>query len=184
MVGRPRSFDRDLALDAFVDVFWTHGYEGADVDRLQASAGIRRGSFYAAFSDKPTVFLEALRRYLERTLMPRLHMLEEKPGTRRAIADFLNAVGEFVAKQGSRGCMLSEALMQSSELDPVLRREVRRVRANLFRKLKRLSGGDDALASFALGSALGFHALARSGASRNQILAASSTAAKAIELWT
>jgi hypothetical protein len=47
-------------------------------------------------------------------------------------------------------------------------------------KLKGLSGGDEALASFALGSALGSHAIARSGALKKQILAASSLAAKAI----
>jgi AcrR family transcriptional regulator len=184
MVGRPRSFDRDLALDAFVDVFWTYGYDGADVDKLQESAGIRRGSFYAAFQDKPTAFLEALQRYLDDTLLPRLQMLDATPGTRPAIGEFLSVVGEFVASQGDRGCMLSEALVRSSELDPDVRREVRRIRTNLFRKLKRLSGGDDSLASFALGSALGFHALARSGASRSQILASSTVAANAIEQWT
>lgn len=180
MAGRPRSFDRDLALDAFVDVFWTHGYIGADVDKLQQSAGIQRGSFYAAFRDKPTAFLDALRRYMEHTLLPRLDMLEGEAGQRRELVEFLESVGAFVAKQGNRGCMLSEALVQSSQFDPALRRQVRRIRSDLLRKLKRLSGGDEALASFALGSALGFHALARSGASKKQILAASSVAAKAI----
>ena len=173
MAGRPRSFDRDLALDALVDVFWTHGYNGADVDKLQQSAGIQRGSFYAAFRDKPTAFLDALRRYMEFTLLPRLDMLEGEAGQRRELVEFLEAVGAFVAKQGNRGCMLSEALVQSPQFDPAFR-------SDLLRKLKRLSGGDEALASFALASALGFHALARSGASKKQILAASTLAAKAI----
>ena len=180
MAGRPRSFDRDLALDALVDVFWTHGYNGADVDKLQQSAGIQRGSFYAAFRDKPTAFLDALRRYMEFTLLPRLDMLEGEAGQRRELVEFLEAVGAFVAKQGNRGCMLSEALVQSPQFDPALPRQVRRNPSDLLRKLKRLSGGDEALASFALASALGFHALARSGASKKQILAASTLAAKAI----
>lgn len=180
MVGRPRSFDRDIALDAFVDVFWTFGYEGADVDKLQQAANIQRGSFYAAFKDKPSAFLEALRRYMEYTLLPRLDMLEQEIGQRQALAEFLEAVGVFVAKQGHRGCMLSEALIHSSSHEPDLRREVLRIRSNLFRKLKKLSGGDEALASFVLASALGFHALAKSGASRKQILAASATAANVI----
>lgn len=140
MVGRPRSFDRDIALDAFVDVFWTFGYEGADVDKLQQAANIQRGSFYAAFKDKPSAFVEALRRYMEYTLLPRLDMLEQEFGQRLALAEFLEAVGVFVAKQGRRGCMLSEALIHSSSHEPALRREVLRIRSNLFRKLKKLSG--------------------------------------------
>ncbi len=180
MVGRPRSFDRDLALDAFVDVFWSYGYEGADVDKLQQSASIQRGSFYAAFKDKPSAFVDALHRYMQYTLLPRLDMLEQDFGQRQALADFLEAVGAFVAKQGLRGCMLSEALINSSSHEPDLRKEVLRIRSQLLRKLKKLSGGDDALASFALASALGLHALARSGGSRRQILAASAVSANAI----
>jgi len=107
-------------------------------------------------------------------------MLEGEAGQRRELVECLEAVGAFVAKQGSRGCMLSEALVQSSQFDLALRRQARRIRSDLLWKLKGLSGGDEALASFALGSALGSHAIARSGALKKQILAASSLAAKAI----
>ena len=31
--GRPRSFDRDAALQAAMKTFWQFGYEGASIDR-------------------------------------------------------------------------------------------------------------------------------------------------------
>lgn len=178
MAGRPRNFDRDIALDAFVDVFWTHGYSGADVDKLQESAGILRGSFYRAFHDKPRAFNEAFGRYLERVLMPRLTMLDRSdPG---ALPDFIRAVGEFVAGQGSRGCLFSETLLNVSALDDDVRKSVLKARGQLLRKLKKLAGGDAGLANFVFASALGLHGFARSGATKSEIRQAAGEAADAL----
>lgn len=178
MAGRPRSFDRDQALDAFVEVFWSRGYDGADVDALQAAAGIQRGSFYATFNDKPSAFVEALRKYMDAVLFPKLTMLSAPgPG---ALQAFLLFVGDFVSRQGTRGCFLSETLMSAPELKPKLREEVARIRRSLLRTLKQAGGGDGAAAAFALSSALGLHAFARSGASRQQILHAARHAARSV----
>jgi len=62
-VGRPRSFDRDQALDAAMRVFWKQGYEGASLTALTAAMGINRPSLYAAFGDKAGLFREAVARY-------------------------------------------------------------------------------------------------------------------------
>jgi AcrR family transcriptional regulator len=61
--GRPRAFDRELALDAAMRVFWAHGFEGASLTALTAAMGINRPSLYAAFGDKATLFREAVARY-------------------------------------------------------------------------------------------------------------------------
>ncbi len=62
-LGRPRSFDRDQALDAAMRVFWKQGYEGASLTALTAAMGINRPSLYAAFGDKAGLFREAVARY-------------------------------------------------------------------------------------------------------------------------
>ena len=61
--GRPRSFDREQALDAAMRVFWKQGYEGASLTALTAAMGINRPSLYAAFGDKASLFREAVARY-------------------------------------------------------------------------------------------------------------------------
>jgi AcrR family transcriptional regulator len=62
--GRPRRFDTDAALDAALDVFWRHGYEGASLADLTAAMGISRPSMYAAFGNKEQLFARVAERYL------------------------------------------------------------------------------------------------------------------------
>jgi AcrR family transcriptional regulator len=62
-LGRPRSFDREQALEAAMRVFWAQGYEGASLTSLTEAMGINRPSLYAAFGDKAGLFREAVARY-------------------------------------------------------------------------------------------------------------------------
>ncbi|WP_163506228.1 TetR/AcrR family transcriptional regulator [Fodinicola acaciae] len=61
--GRPRTFDRDAALRAAMEVFWARGYEGTSISDLTAAMGINSPSLYAAFSCKEALFREAVELY-------------------------------------------------------------------------------------------------------------------------
>src|SRR5687768_4018099 len=61
--GRPRSFDRDAALERAMELFWRQGYESTSISDLTAAMGITPPSLYAAFGDKERLFLEAVERY-------------------------------------------------------------------------------------------------------------------------
>src|SRR5437868_14159214 len=63
--GRPRSFDRDAALDGAMHVFWAKGYEGASLSDLTRAMRINRPSLYAAFGNKEQLFKKVLDRYME-----------------------------------------------------------------------------------------------------------------------
>jgi AcrR family transcriptional regulator len=62
-VGRPREFDRAEALRAAMHLFWEQGYERTSIAQLKDAMGISAPSFYAAFTDKPTLFQEAVDEY-------------------------------------------------------------------------------------------------------------------------
>jgi AcrR family transcriptional regulator len=65
VIGRPRGFDADAALDRALQVFWRQGYEGASLSDLTEAMGINKTSMYAAFGNKRELFDKALTRYAE-----------------------------------------------------------------------------------------------------------------------
>ena len=61
--GRPRTFDRDAALRAAMELFWRRGYAGVSVSMLTDALGITATSLYAAFGSKEELFDEAIEVY-------------------------------------------------------------------------------------------------------------------------
>lgn len=64
--GRPRAFDRDVALTQATRLFWCKGYGATSIADLTEAMGIGAPSLYAAFGSKEDLFKEALRHYGER----------------------------------------------------------------------------------------------------------------------
>src|ERR1700760_2508709 len=62
--GRPRSFDVDTAVERAMGVFWSRGYHATALPDLLRATKLSRGSLYAAFGDKHSLFLLALDRYI------------------------------------------------------------------------------------------------------------------------
>src|ERR1700677_3646651 len=63
VVGRPRAFDTEEALDRAMRVFWRKGYLGTSLSDLTNLMGINRPSLYAAFGNKKSLFRKALDHY-------------------------------------------------------------------------------------------------------------------------
>lgn len=65
-MGRPRTFDRDVAVAQALHLFWEHGYDATSLSQLKANigGGITAPSFYAAFGSKQALFNEVMERYL------------------------------------------------------------------------------------------------------------------------
>ncbi len=66
IMGRPREFDTEKALDEAMEVFWRHGYEGATIAELTGAMGINPPSLYAAFGSKEGLLKAALDRYAKK----------------------------------------------------------------------------------------------------------------------
>jgi AcrR family transcriptional regulator len=105
--GRPPSYDREVALRAIRDVFWSKGFSAASLDDIAAAAGMNRPSLYGAFGDKREMYLAVLRMFSVESGLEMQKALEA-PTLREALeAFYVGAIHEYVSgKAGPRGCLI------------------------------------------------------------------------------
>jgi AcrR family transcriptional regulator len=101
--GRPRGFDRQVALRRAMEVFWEHGYEGAPLSELTAAMGINAPSLYAAFGCKEALFREAVTLYEQQEGIA----VADAPTAREAVVGLLHAGALAYSDPGKpAGCMI------------------------------------------------------------------------------
>ena len=62
--GRPKVFDREVALDKAMALFWQHGYEATSLSDLVEATGAKAPTLYAEFTNKEGLFRAVLDRYI------------------------------------------------------------------------------------------------------------------------
>lgn len=189
MAGRPKSFDQNQALEAFVDIFWTKGYQATSIDDLQDAAGIKRGSFYASFGSKDDVFASVLTRYWDEATAHILHHLDDTRDPRAAIASFLKAAGDFMTVNTPRGCLLlssstDPACAQSADA-ALLKKGIAALEDRIGKAVTAVADQEgpenaEALAAFVLTTLFGLNAMARTGQDADRIRAAAELAAGSV----
>src|SRR5271165_1163682 len=60
---RPKSFDRTVAIQQAMELFWDRGYEGTTFDDLIGAMKLSPSSFYHEFGSKERLYREALNYY-------------------------------------------------------------------------------------------------------------------------
>lgn len=122
--GRPRSFDRETALEKAILAFWEHGYEATSVSDLTRVMDIGAPSLYAAFGDKRSLFDEVVREYGVRYGSFSDRALAEEPTARAAVARILReAAVEYTDPAHPYGCLVVHAATNCStpEVEEALR---------------------------------------------------------------
>jgi AcrR family transcriptional regulator len=181
--GRPKTFEREEALEAAMLLFWERGFEQTSVDEVAGAMGIRTSSLYSSFGDKEALFLAAVDHY--RTGDGCYYETAVNEG-KTAKAGFTKLF-EFAAAEMTRpgrpkGCMLSLALPTCSPKYDKLQRELDHLRdlstgiwLNRLKEAVRCkeipkSTNLELLATFFRTTLCGMSLQARAGASKETLL--------------
>jgi AcrR family transcriptional regulator len=107
------------ALDAAVEVFWRHGYEGSSIAALKGAMGISTPSLYAAFGSKDELFRRAVERYDEKYGELFRAALEEPTALRVFESLIRAAIVQATRARHPDGCLLVQgALASGPDADP------------------------------------------------------------------
>jgi AcrR family transcriptional regulator len=184
--GRPRTFDRDAALNSAMRLFWQKGYSATSMSDLTRAMGIGSPSLYAAFGSKEALYAEALDHYRTSHEAIVWSGFFAAHTTRGAVAAFLQDSAAGLS-QTPDGCMVTLSAV-GAEGHVELGALVASARNVTLERLKaRLKQGvaageiDEALDIHALARFVqtvqnGMSLLARDGASRAELEAVAETA--------
>jgi TetR/AcrR family transcriptional repressor of nem operon len=123
-MARPREFDEEVVLDAAVQCFWAHGYEGTSVRDLIANTGITGASLYNAFGDKRAFYQRALDHYIEGSIGDRIRRCGDLAPRAAIGAFFAEILKRSLGDRQHKGCMLVNAALDVAPHDPDLRKAV------------------------------------------------------------
>lgn len=131
--GRPRTFDRQAALDAAMELFWRYGYEGTSIADLTAAMGFTPPTLYAAFGSKEDLYREVIQHFLLRSEYQRLEAALNQPSAYAMLRYYLYAAAEsFTDPTTPAGCMVSTAALQCAVENQSIVQAVARIRHEMF----------------------------------------------------
>ncbi len=133
--GRPRAFDRSVALDRAMIEFWRNGYEATSIAALTHAMGITPPSLYAAFGDKRKLFSEAVERYAQTHGQYGSRSLAE-PTARAAVERMLReAAAEYTEPSHPPGCLVINGAVNIADADEDVKAELRGYRDTTKKKI-------------------------------------------------
>lgn len=118
-MGRPRKFDRDMAVDQAMRLFWEHGFDATSLAQLKEGlgGGISAPSFYAAFGSKEELFRESVVRYMATYGQVTACLHDPAMPPRAAIETALRRSAAMqCGPDHPRGCMVSLGVMSAPSL--------------------------------------------------------------------
>ncbi len=193
VMGRPRGFDREAALQDAMRLFWRKGYGATSMNDLCEAMGIRSPSLYAAFGSKDDLYLEAIGHYVGTVGATVWGKLAAGATARDGIETLLRTAAETLPEtaDGPPGCMAMLAGV-ADEWPAAIAEAAGRVRRESLAGLRaRLAAGVDdgelapstdldRLARFYLGVVQGMAIQARDGATEEELIG---IAAMAMAAW-
>lgn len=122
-MGRTKKVDRDTAREAALSAFWTNGYTGLGVRKLEELTGINRFALQTEFGGKNGLFLEISKLYV--SLWKDSYLEGIRTGNLDNVADyFLQRASKSARAETNNGCLIFNTLSDEQLDAPDIRKEV------------------------------------------------------------
>lgn len=176
--GRKLSFNKELALESAMRVFWRKGYVGASLSDLTQAMGINKPSMYSTFGNKEALFNQATALYVDQQAAPHLEWLHRADITLRdRVRGFLmSTIAGQCQTTVPKGCYIAACIAESSNdsVPEKTRDMVLKINQHMQSEIEKLLIGDTE------SIALGLHTRAKEIAlSLNTLVSGTATMAKA-----
>jgi len=114
-----KQYERAEVLERAMSAFWDRGYEATSIADLVEATGINRGSLYNEFTDKHSLFIDALKQYDRVHRADFLQEVGAHHAPREAILAAFRQVIVCAGNGGDRkGCLLVNTALEMSLHDP------------------------------------------------------------------
>ncbi len=184
VMARPLEFDKNVALEKAMDVFWEKGFEATSLQDLIVEMGLSKSSFYQAFGGKLELFSTALNHYTDSMAANMATRLESTPSGIEFIRNtFMEIVAQARTDLGMKGCFLmntaSEFAQRDTEIAALTKGGVKKFESVFFKAIEKsqkageISSEKDAhsLAYFLVCNMSGLKTMVKAGAKRRQLRA-------------
>ncbi|WP_341303711.1 TetR family transcriptional regulator [Pseudomonas sp. TMP25] len=122
-MARTARFDRPVALQRAVELFWSRGYYASSMKHIEEALDMRPGSLYATFGSKSGLFSEALDAYAVRSGEDFHQILDSAPSVIEGLQRYLRALAGCcmsASQAPAQACMLIKTLLEVNAEDAAL----------------------------------------------------------------
>lgn len=106
---------RERLLDAAFDEIYSHGYQGAALADILASAGVHKGSMYHYFANKKEMALVAIQEKIAQRFGMRYRIIAEGNGD--YLENFFRILRDLTQRDFKRGCPVANIVQEMSNID-------------------------------------------------------------------
>lgn len=112
MIGRPKNFDQQVALQAAQDLFWRRGFRATSLDDLLGAMSLSKSSFYAEFKSKEALFRACLKDYQQMIVFH----LDQVRSRSSSFRDFLDTIFQEAIDDATsgdpKGCLIVNSAVE------------------------------------------------------------------------
>jgi AcrR family transcriptional regulator len=124
-MSRKASFDRQIALNKAVELFWSRGYYASSMKHIEEALDMRPGSIYATFGSKGGLFGEALDAYASNASDDFSQAIGESSSVVEGLKRYLRSFAEPCSDHmPAQACLLIKTLLEVNAEDVALRDKV------------------------------------------------------------